>query len=226
MALEGRLIMDHRAVLQKTESFAREHHHGEASGHDWWHIDRVRTLALKLQETEGGDRFVIELAALLHDIADYKLAGNGDVTAGERAARAWLMGLGVDVGVVEHVGLIIGSLSWKGAKVRTKMKTLEGKLVQDADRLDGIGAIGIARVFAYGGFKGRALHDPTEAVQLHASFEEYRASKGGTINHVYERLLWHRAHLNTKSARRIAKDRHAFLVLFLKRFHREWEGKA
>lgn len=218
--------MDKRAILRKTTARAHDHHNGEASGHDWWHIQRVRRLALHIQEREGGDRFVIELAALLHDIADYKLNGNGDVHAGARAARAWLASLGTDSGVVDHVAEIIGSMSWKAAKVRARMRTIEGKIVQDADRLDAMGAIGIARVFAYGGYKGRVLHDPGIVPQVHTSFEEYCASGGATITHIYERILWHRTHLNTATARRIAKDRHAFILLFLKRFHKEWDGKA
>jgi len=218
--------MDRKCVIRKTEAFVREHHDGEASGHDWWHIQRVRRLALRLREREGGDRFTIELAALLHDIADYKLNGNGDITAGAKAARSWLGSLGVPEEAIAHVSEIIGSMSWRGAKVRAPMRTIEGKIVQDADRLDGIGAIGVARVFAYGGYKGRPLHDPAVKPRLHESFEEYRASSGPTVTHFYERLLLHRDHMNTATAKRLARRRHEFLKRFLERFHEEWDGNA
>lgn len=210
-------------VLAETEAFVRGRMEGEGTGHDWWHVHRVRRMALRLAREEGADPFVVELAALLHDVADHKFHG-GDETAGPRAAREWLRGLGVDGAVVEHVARIIAELSFKGAGVPTPMSTPEGRVVQDADRLDAIGAIGIARTFAYGGSRGRPLHDPEATPEAHASFEAYKASRGPTVNHFHEKLLLLRDRMNTPAARRVAEERHRFMETFLERFHREWDA--
>lgn len=170
---------------------------------------------------EGADLLVVELAALLHDIADWKFAG-GDETAGPRAAREWLERLGVPTDVTNHVCAIIAQMSFKGAGVQSTMPTIEGKVVQDADRLDALGAIGIARAFAYGGHRGSPIHDPDLKPVLHTSFEHYKAGRGSTINHFHEKLLLLKDRMNTATGRRLARERHEFMVEFLQRFEREW----
>jgi uncharacterized protein len=215
--------MDRAAVLERTEAFVRERMQGEATGHDWWHVHRVRAAALRLAAEEGADPFVVELAALLHDVADHKFHG-GDETAGPRAAREWLAGLGVDVDTVEHVARIVAELSFKGAGVPTPMRTPEGAVVQDADRLDAMGAIGVARAFAYGGSRGRSLHEPGAVPEAQATFAAYKTGGSPTVNHFHEKLLLLRDRMNTAGARRAAEARHRFMEEFLERFHREWDG--
>ena len=215
-------MADRDEVLRRTEAWVRGEMHAEGS-HDWWHVDRVRRMALRLAREEGADAYVTELAALLHDVADHKYHG-GDETAGARAARTWLAEAGADAETVDHVCAIIAGLSYKGAGVATPMETPEGRVVQDADRLDAIGAVGIARAFAYGGTRGRPLHEPDAAPELHDSFEGYKASSGPTINHFHEKLLLLRERMNTPAARRIADARHRYMEGFLARFHREWDG--
>ncbi len=210
-------------ALARTADRVRELLAGDATGHDWWHIERVRRLALRLAREEGADPLVVELAALLHDVADWKVSG--DAHAAARRAREWLASLGVEHDVVEHVAEIADTLSFKGAGVPTPMRTIEGTVVQDADRLDALGAIGIARAFAYGGSRGRPLHDPDAAPVLHASFEQYRAAGGATLNHFHEKLFLLRDRMNTAAARRIADERHAYMEEFVRKFLEEWEGK-
>lgn len=211
-------------VLEKTADHVRHLLAGDSSGHDWWHIERVRGMALAIGRVEGADLYVVELAALLHDIADWKFHG-GDDDLGPRRASEWLTGLDVEPAVIEHVVEIIRQVSFKGAQVATPMRTLEGQVVQDADRLDAIGAIGIARAFAYGGHAGRALYDPGVAAEGHASFEAYKKNSGPTINHFHEKLLLLRDRMNTPTARRLAEGRHQFMVDFLQRFHAEWNAE-
>jgi uncharacterized protein len=243
-ATEGRLsmgdhIMSHHAsplttpsetseLILQTEALVRERLSGEATGHDWFHTDRVRRMALRLadeEETTGDslDRRVIELAALLHDLEDWKFHG-GDDQVGVNAARHWLQTHGVDQVTTDHVAEIIGTMSFKGAGVATPMRTREGAIVQDADRLDAIGAIGIARAFAYGGHKGSMLHDPDLEPWFHESFDDYKARPGTTINHFSEKLLLLRDRMNTDAARRIAEERHRVMEAFLHRFLAEWRG--
>jgi len=216
--------LNERDIIQKTTDHVRGLLSGEGSGHDWFHVERVRNVALAIAREERADLFVVELAALLHDVADWKFAG-GDHEAGSRAAREWLVSLGVPQDTVEHVADIIASLSFKGAGVETPMKTIEGQCVQDADRLDAIGAIGIARAFAYGGHKGRAMYDPAIPPEPHASFEAYKKNVGPTINHFYEKLLLLKDRMNTRTGKRLAAERHAVLEEFLEEFFAEWEGK-
>lgn len=213
------------AIVERTREHVRELFENEGTGHDYWHIDRVRVMALRLADEEGADAFVVELAALLHDIADWKFH-HGDLTAGPRRARAWLTELETDPAVVDHVVEIIENVSFKGAGVGTPMRTVEGSVVQDADRLDAIGAIGIARTFAYGGHRNQPIHDPRATPEPHESFEAYRDSAGGTICHFHEKLLLLRDRMHTDAARRIAEERHRYMEAFLERFHREWEGLA
>lgn len=217
--------MDRRSAIDKTEAWVQKELGGDSSGHDWWHVDRVRRLALRLANEEGGDAFVVELAALLHDIADWKLTG-GDPAEGGRVSTRWLRSLGVDAAIVAHVAQIVSSLSFKGAGVATAMDTVEGKIVQDADRLDAIGAIGIARAFSFGGSRGRTMFDPDRRVELHATFDEYRQATGSTIHHFHEKLLLLSSRMNTATAKRLAAPRHAFLEEFLARFESEWNGSG
>jgi uncharacterized protein len=167
---------------------------------------------------------VVELAALLHDVADWKFAG-GDHDAGPRAARAWLESLGVAKETVDQVCEIVAGMSFKGAGVKTAMTSLAGQCVQDADRLDALGAIGIARAFAYGGYKGQGLYDPAAPPTLHDSFEAYKQGASTTINHFYEKLLLLQDRMNTTAGKRLAAGRHRYMELYLEQFFAEWEGQ-
>jgi uncharacterized protein len=211
-------------LIDRTAEFVKTKLFGEGSGHDWWHIYRVYKSAINIAKTETVDLFVVSVAALLHDIADYKFHG-GDVEVGPRIARQWLESISVDQQTIEHVCSIIKNMSFKGAKVRSEMATLEGKVVQDADRLDAIGAIGIGRTFAYGGNKNRQMHDPNIKPAIHETFEQYKANDSTTINHFYEKLLLLKDLMNTNSAKIIAQKRHEFMLNFLENFHDEWEGR-
>ena len=215
--------MDYQTVLAKTRDHIRHLLADDSAGHDWHHIDRVCRTALAIGREEGADLHVVELAALLHDIADWKFAG-GDEQAGPKAARAWLDEQGAPPEIVDHVCQIIDKLSFKGAGVQTPMPTLEGRCVQDADRLDAIGAIGIGRAFAYGGYKGRLMYDPAVPPQMHESFEAYKKNTGPTLNHFYEKLLLLKERMNTAAGKRLAAGRHAFMEEFLSQFLAEWDG--
>lgn len=212
-------------IIEKTAQYVREQLEGEGSGHDWWHIQRVWDLSKKLSKSESVDTLTVELAALLHDIADHKFH-DGDETVGPKVAREWLEHLQVNEPVILHVTEIIKDLSFKGAGVHTPMRTLEGKIVQDADRLDAIGAIGMARAFAYGGFRERELYNPEQSPVMHNSFDAYKNDKGHTINHFYEKLFLLKDRLNTDVAKRIAENRHQFMEEYVKQFLDEWSGKA
>lgn len=215
--------MNRKEILSKTEVYVRNKLEGEGSGHDWWHIHRVRNTALRLGQEEKADLFVVELAALLHDIADHKFHG-GDEEIGPATAREWLSNLSVDESIINHVCEIVRDVSFKGAEVETPMKTIEGKVVQDADRMDAIGAIGIARAFAYGGHKGRELHNPEIKPESHNTFDSYKKSTGPTINHFYEKLFLLKDRMNTASGKKIAHERHEFMQEFVDRFLKEWDG--
>ncbi len=215
--------MNKNDIIQKTAEYIKVEFSDDSSGHDWWHIYRVWKNAITLCEQENADRFIVELAALLHDLDDWKFNESGDETP--LRARAWLESCSVDIPTAEAVCEIIKNVSYKGAGVENKMKSLEGFIVQDADRLDAIGAIGIGRAFAYGGYKNRMMYDPDSPPHMHASFEEYKNSKSATINHFYEKLLLLKDMMNTNSAKRIAEQRHEVMVKFLDQFMNEWEGK-
>jgi uncharacterized protein len=212
-----------QSIVDRTAQYVRETLAADSSGHDWWHIERVRAMALAIGRREGADLFVVELAALLHDIADWKFHG-GDDALGPRLAREWLASLAVEPQTTDHVCDIIAHLSFKGAGVATPMLTLEGRTVQDADRLDAIGAIGIARAFAYGGHKGQPLHDPQLAPQAHASFADYKQNRTTTVNHFHEKLLLLKDRMNTPTGRALAEARHAFMEQFLAQFDDEWHA--
>ena len=216
--------MKEDTVLKKTEEYIRNKFSGEGSGHDWWHIYRVRNLAVRIAAGENANLFVVQLAALLHDIADWKF-NDGDMDAGPRLAREWLEKLQVGEEIISQVCEIIKGVSFKGAGVTAKMTTTEGIIVQDADRLDAIGAIGIARTFAYGGHRGQEIYNPDVRPEWHDSFEEYKNCTGSTINHFYEKLLLLKDLMNTETARKIAVERHRYMEQFLDRFYKEWDGK-
>lgn len=205
-----------RAAIHVRQLFA-----GEATGHDWRHIERVWRTATTLGRAESADLTVVQLAALLHDVADWKFH-DGDEDAGPRAARAWLSEQGASPEVIAHVCEIVKGVSFKGAGVPTPMRTIEGKVVQDADRLDALGAIGIARAFAYGGYKGQPIFDPATPPGRHASFAEYQMNRGSTINHFHEKRLLLADRMNTDPAKRIARERTLFMRQFLAQFDREW----
>jgi len=216
--------MNKEEVIKRTADYVKSKLDGEGSGHDWWHIYRVWKTAVNIGKKEDADLFVVQLAALLHDIADWKFHA-GDDSIGPKLAREWLEKLDVDENVISHVCEIIKGVSFKGAGVKSKIKTKEGMVVQDADRLDALGAIGIARAFAYGGHKGSEIYNPKIKPEKHETFEQYKKSKGTTINHFYEKLLLLKDLMNTPSARKIAGERHGFMEQYLDKFFKEWEGK-
>lgn len=212
-------------LVAAAAAYVRAQSEGESSGHDWWHVHRVWMNARAIARNEEVDQVVVELAALLHDIADWKFH-DGDLEAGPRAARAWLTGQGAQPDLVERVADIVGRVSYKGAGVADDMPTLEGRVVQDADRLDAMGAIGIGRAFAYGGHAGRLMHDPDDPFVLHDSPEAYSSSTGATLNHFPEKLLLLRDRMHTATGRRIADERHRYMEAFVARFLEEWDGRA
>lgn len=216
--------MEHKEVLAQTEAYVRQTLEGECTGHDWWHIDRVRNTACAIAREEHADLYIVELGALLHDIADWKFHG-GDESAGVQKARAWLKSLSVDSHIIDAVIHVIEHVSFKGAGVASQMQSIEGTCVQDADRLDALGAIGIARCFAYGGSKGRALYNPEQTPIMHASFEAYKNNTSSSVHHFYEKILLLKDRMNTHAGRRIAEQRHAFLEKYLQQFHAEWNGE-
>jgi uncharacterized protein len=212
-------------IIQEVADEVRQRLEGEGSGHDWWHIVRVWNMAKHICNIEGADMVVVELAALLHDIADWKFHG-GDDTVGPKMARQILEKHSVSVEVINQVCDIIKNISFKGAGVKSEMKTLEGAVVQDADRLDAIGAVGIARAFAYGGHKSWSMYDPEKKPSMHQSKEAYFNSESPTINHFYEKLLLLKDRVNTKTAKEIAEGRHVFMEEYLDRFFQEWDGEV
>ena len=215
--------MNQKDILQQTAEYIKNEFQDDSSGHDWWHIQRVWKNAIMLCKHEHADAFVVELAALLHDLDDWKFNETGDESP--LRAKAWLEKHGVKSHVIDQVCEIITQVSFKGAGAENKMRSIEGLIVQDADRLDAIGAVGIGRAFAYGGYKGRPLYGPDQPPHLHENFEEYKNSRSATINHFYEKLLLLKDKMNTPTAKRIAQQRHDFMVLFLDKFMNEWDGK-
>ena len=211
-------------LISATAAFIEQKFADEGSGHDWAHIRRVWLMARRLATAAPeADPEVTELGALLHDIADWKFHG-GDYEAGPRAARAWLRGQQAPEALIARVETIIREVSFKGLGVETPVSSVEAALVQDADRLDAIGAIGIARAFAYGGHKGRPLHDPAIAPVAHDSFASYQQNTAPTLNHFYEKLLHLKDRLHTAAAREVAQQRHAYMETFVARFLAEWDG--
>ncbi|EZH71850.1 phosphohydrolase [Aquimarina atlantica] len=212
-------------VISKTIDFVKDTLSGAEGGHDWFHIERVFKNAQLISKEEDVNFFVVSLGALLHDIADSKFY-DGDETIGPKMAADFLEDLRVDPTVINHVVKIIKNISFKGGNIDQKFRSPELDVIQDADRLDAIGAIGIARCFNYGGFKNRALYDPEIAPNLKMSKEEYKSSTSPTINHFYEKLLLLKDRMNTKTGRKLAVERHQFMEQFLEQFYQEWEGKS
>jgi uncharacterized protein len=215
--------MDRTVVIEKTISYIQDSSQGDSSGHDWWHVYRVWNTAKNIAIVEGGDEFVIEVAALLHDLDDHKFS---DVPSDiPELAEKWLLQFQIDSKTTEHILSIIAEVSFKGANVKNRINSLEGMIVQDADRLDAIGAIGIARAFAYGGYKGHLIYDPNVTASLHNTFEEYKSRNSSSINHFYEKLLLLKDKMNTSTGKKLAQDRHNFMEFFLRQFFIEWDAK-
>ncbi len=212
-------------IISKTIDFVKDTLSGAEGGHDWFHIERVFKNAQLISKEEDVDFFVVSLGALLHDIADSKFY-DGDETIGPKMAADFLENLQVDPTVINHVVKIIKNISFKGGNIDQKFRSPELDVVQDADRLDAIGAIGVARCFNYGGFKNRTLYDPEIAPNLKMSKEEYKSSTSPTINHFYEKLLLLKDRMNTKTGRKLAVGRHQFMERFLEQFYQEWKGKS
>jgi uncharacterized protein len=215
--------MNQQQTIDQTVKFVKETLKDAEGGHDWWHIYRVWKTARSIAQEEKVDSFVVELAALLHDIADSKF-NDGDEEVGPLKATAALTSFSVDPSIIEHVILIIRNMSFKASLGKVDFCSNELRVVQDADRLDAIGAIGIARAFSYGGFKGREFYNPEIPPNANMSKDEYKKSSAPTINHFYEKLLLLKDKMNTKSGKRLAEERHEFMKQYLEQFYDEWEG--
>jgi len=214
-------MMTHDEILREARIYVQTELGRDSSGHDWWHIYRATELAKRIGQAEGADLFVCELAALLHDIADEKL--NPSAGTGLAKVQTWLEVHWVAEPYRSHVLEIIRTISFKGGH-NPPVRTLEARVVQDADRLDAIGAVGIARVFAYAGWKGHLVHDPDQAPRPELTPETYRNGPNTAINHFYEKLLKLKDLMNTETARQLAAERHRFMEQYLAQFYREWEG--
>jgi uncharacterized protein len=210
-------------LIDKTIAFVKEKLDNAEGGHDWFHIERVYKNSILIAQEEDCDLTVVKLGALLHDIADSKFH-DGDETIGPKTARTFLESENVFEETINHVINIIENISFKGGNFENKFSSKELEIVQDADRLDAIGAIGIARTFNYGGFKNRALYDPSIAPNLNMSKEEYKNSNSPTLNHFYEKLLLLKDKMNTATGKKIALERHKYMENFLSQFYAEWEG--
>lgn len=218
--------MNQQTIISKTAEFVEAKFKGEGSGHDWWHMYRVWQLARTLADEEPtANKLVTELGALLHDIADWKF--HDDDEAGPKAARQWLESIAVAEDIIAQVEYIVRYSSWKGGTNKHAMKTIEGKIVQDADRLDAIGAIGIARVFAFGGMHDRPLYDPANKIKTYKTVAEAKQGiKDGTsVNHFYEKLLLLKDGMHTDAAKKLAEHRHAVMEQYLEEFYAEWDGQ-
>lgn len=211
-------------LISKTILFVKEKLENAEGGHDWFHIERVFKNSVLISKSEVCDTTVVKLGALLHDIADSKFH-DGDETVGPRIAREFLESENVDEETIMHVVNIIENISYKGGNFEKKFSSIELKVVQDADRLDAIGAIGIARTFNYGGFKNRALYDPKIAPNSSMTKEEYKKNDSPTLNHFYEKLLLLKDKMNTETGKQIAQERHRYMEGFLAQFYAEWEGE-
>ncbi len=210
-------------LIHHTIAFVKHHLADAEGGHDWWHIYRVWKMAQRIAVEERVDGLVVELAALLHDVADPKFHG-GDEEIAPRMVRQFLEEQGVGAEIVDHVIGIIRNMSFKSSLGEVTFHSPEMAVVQDADRLDAIGAIGIARAFNYGGFKNRALYDPAIEPNTNMTKEEYKKGESPTLNHFYEKLLLLKDKMNTATGKRIAEERHQFMVDYLSRFYDEWDG--
>ena len=212
--------MNKKLIIEKTKEFVKEKLYGEGSGHDWFHIERVYNLSRYLAEKENADSFIVEMAALLHDIDDWKFSSSNDTNTTN--TEVFLRKIQVNEEELIKIIKIINTISFKGGVVDSSQETIEGKVVQDADRLDAIGAIGIARTFAYGGNKNRVIYEPNIKPINFTSLEEVKSENNHTINHFYEKLLKLKDLMNTKSAKEIAEKRHKYMEEFLNEFYSEW----
>jgi len=212
------------SLIDKTISFVKEKLKDAEAGHDWFHMQRVYKNALLIADGEQCDLEVVKLGALLHDIADSKFH-DGDESVGPKVAREFLESQNASEEIIVHVVNIIENISFKGGNFEKKFTSKELEIVQDADRLDALGAIGIARTFNYGGFKNRPLYNPDIAPNLNMSKEEYKNSESPTLNHFYEKLLLLKDKMNTETGKKIAEERHRFMELFLSQFYAEWDGE-
>ena len=213
--------MDKNEIVNKTVEFIKEKFYGEGSGHDYFHIYRVYRTALYIAERENGaDKYIVSLAALLHDVDDWKFTDTNDTNTSN--IEKFLRSVDADDDTIERVCAIIKKISFKGGVVDSTQTTIEGKIVQDADRLDAIGAIGIARTFAYGGSKNRMMYDPSIKPKTFKTLDEVKNTKNHTINHFYEKLLKLKDMMNTETGKKLAKERHEFMEEFLKEFYKEW----
>ena len=217
--------MNDSEFVEITIAFVKEKLKDAEGGHDWFHTERVYKNAIHIASEEEVDPLIVALGALLHDIADSKF-NNGDETIGPAIARDFLSKIELDPKRIDHVVQIIENISFKGGRQKRNFSSKELDVVQDADRLDAIGAIGIARCFNYGGFKNRSLYDPAIPPNLAMTKEEYKNSTAPTINHFYEKLLLLKERMNTTTAKRIAAERHTFMEQFLEQFYKEWEGRS
>lgn len=215
--------MDKLKIIQETAEFIRSEFAADGSGHDWFHIDRVRRLAVRIGQMEGSDPFITEMAALLHDLDDWKITGSDSHYPVK--ANKWLIDRDIQAEFVPRILHVIEDVSYKGAGTETPVRSIESAVVQDADRLDAMGAIGIARTFAYGGHKNRLIYDPAISPVMHNDFKDYKNSKAPTVNHFYEKLLLLKDRMNTDTARSFAEQRHRFMELYLEQFFNEWDEK-
>ena len=215
--------MNQQNTIDQTIDFVKTTLEGAEGGHDWWHIYRVWQLSKRIASTEKVDLFIVELGALLHDIADIKFH-DGDETVGPQKARKFLKTVGVEESVILHVENIINNISFGGGNNKQNFSSPELSVIQDADRLDALGAIGIARTFNYGGFKNREMYNPSIQPNLNMTKEEYRKSTAPTINHFYEKLLLLKDRMNSVTGKKMAEHRHLFIEQFLAEFYAEWEG--
>lgn len=216
--------MNQAEIIQQTITFVKESLADAEGGHDWWHIQRVWKLAKHIALSENVNLFIVELGALLHDIADSKFHG-GDEEIGPQKARVFLTELPIQKTVIDHVVHIIRNISFKGGKEIQQFHSLELKVIQDADRLDAIGAIGIARTFNYGGFKNNEIYNPDIPPNLNMTKAEYKKGNAPTLNHFYEKLLLLKDRMNTQTGKKMAVHRHQFMEKFLEEFYQEWDGK-
>lgn len=216
-------MIKNNELIDHTIVFVKQTLKNAEGGHDWFHIQRVYNNAIKIAQGENVNVVIVALGALLHDIADSKFF-NGDETVGPKMASEFLMSQDCDSAIIEHVVQIIKNISFKGGNQKQSFSSPELDVVQDADRLDALGAIGIARTFNYGGFKNRALYDPEVEPQLEMTPKQYKASTAPTINHFYEKLLLLKDRMNTKTGKAMAQERHNYMEDFLKQFYAEWEG--
>lgn len=210
-------------IVEKTITFVKETLKDAEAGHDWFHIERVYKSAISINDTEKGDILIVTLAALLHDIADSKFNG-GDEEIGPAIAGSFMQSIDIPSSVILHVQQIILNMSYKASLGEIKFHSKELDIVQDADRLDAIGAIGIARAFTYGGYKNRVMYDPEIPADLKMSKETYKNSAAPTINHFYEKLLRLKELMNTNTGRTLAENRHQFMLQYLDQFYSEWNG--